>query len=78
MSIPEKSIRIPRKNVLHPLDMVVENPESREDCVRKSLKVRLNGVCAHLSRAEFEVLVSKMTHEQLRGEGILGGRIRPC
>lgn len=53
-------------------------PESREDCVHKDLTRRLKHVCEHLSIAEFEALVMEMTREQLRGEGILGGRVRPC
>ena len=52
------------------------NIESREDCVRKDLTLRLKGVCEHMSKLEFDVLVGDMTREQLRGESIPGRRIR--
>ncbi len=44
--------------------------------MRKDLKRRLKHVCEHLSRVDFDGLVAKMTREQLRGEGIVGRRIR--
>ncbi len=53
-----------------------ESPESREDRVRKDLTNRFRSVCEHLSSVDFDDLVSKMTREQLRGEGMLGRRIR--
>ncbi len=59
-------------------DLNSESAESREDCVRKDLALRLKRVCEHLSIVDFDDLVSKMAHEQLRGEGMLGGMIRPC
>jgi hypothetical protein len=52
--------------------------ESREDCVKKDLTLRLKGVCTHLSSVDFEVLVCDMTRVQLRGEGIPGSKLRPC
>jgi hypothetical protein len=55
-----------------------KNAESREDSVRKDLTRRLKCVCADLSSVEFEVLVTDMTREQLRGEGIPGRKIRHC
>ena len=78
MSVPEKWVRAGGKSVFHSLEPNSKNPESREDSVRKDLTLRLERCCEHLSRIDFEALVSKMTHEQLRGEGILGRRIRPC
>ena len=78
MSIPEKEIRVAGKKVFHPLNIGPENPESREESVRKDLAIRLEHTCEHLSRVDFEALVLKMTREQLRGEGILGRRICPC
>jgi hypothetical protein len=77
MSIPEKWIRA-GATIYHSPDCNSENPESREDCVRKDLTLRLKRACEHLSILDFEALVLKMTREQLRGEGILGRRIRPC
>ena len=64
--------------IFHSPDVNAESTESREDCVRKDLTLRLKRVCEHLSIVDFEALVSKMTREQLRGEGILGRRVRPC
>jgi hypothetical protein len=55
-----------------------KNAESREDSVRKDLTRRLKCVCADLSSVEFEILVTDMTREQLRGEGIPGRKIRHC
>jgi hypothetical protein len=78
MSLQEKWIQVAGKNVFHSPDISPENPESREDSVHKDLAHRLKGVCENLSSVDFDALVSKMTHEQLRGEGILGRRIRPC
>jgi hypothetical protein len=77
MSIPEKRIRVADQNVFRSPDIKTESPESREACVRKDLTVRLKHACAHLSSADFEILVSKLTHEQLRGEGSPGRRIGP-
>ena len=78
MSVPEKWVRVAGKNVFHSPDITLGNPESREDSVRKDLAVRLKRSCEHLSHVDFEALISDMTREQLRGEGILGRRIRPC
>lgn len=67
--IPDKSLQ-PSEEDLTPLQHNSGGPESREDCIRKSLVERLKAVCAHLSPEDFEALVLKMTHEQLRSEGI--------
>ena len=53
------------------------NIESREESVKKDLTLRLKGICEHLSKVEFDVLVTDMTREQLRGESTPGRRIRP-
>jgi hypothetical protein len=45
--------------------------------VRKDLLQRLKPVCDNMSSAEFEALISKMTQEQLRGEGAVHNRTRP-
>ena len=78
MSIPQKWIRVAGSKSSHPADIASDKPESREDSVRKDLTLRLKRSCEHLTNVDFEALVSQMTHEQLRGEGILGRRIRPC
>lgn len=74
-SILDKSVR-PAGGGLTPLRL--GSPESREDCIRKSLEERLKGVCAHLSPEDFAALVLKMTYEQLRSEGIRWRRADPC
>ena len=48
------------------------DPENRESCVRKDLRRRLKSVCDELPKGEFEALVQQMTHEQLRGERVMG------
>jgi hypothetical protein len=78
MSFPEKLFRARAWTALNSLDASGASPESREDRVQKDLTRRLKGVCENLSTTEFEALIVDMTREQLRGEGILGGRIRPC
>ena len=75
--IPAKSIP-PTGDGLTPLHLHRDSPESREDCIRKSLAERLKGVCAHLSPEDFDALVLKMTHEQLRSEGIRWRKTDPC
>lgn len=57
-------------------DISPPNPDNREDCIRKDLTRRLKPACEHLSTADFETLISKMTREQLRGEGLMGRRYR--
>jgi hypothetical protein len=49
----------------------------REECVRKDLVLRLKQICEHLSKAEFDALVLKMTREQLRGEGVVQKKTPP-
>ena len=75
--IPAKSIR-PGEDGFTPLQLNPDKPETREDCIRKSLAERLKGVCAHLSPEDFEALVLKMTREQLRSEGIRWRKADPC
>jgi len=45
-----------------------ERHESHEQSISRSLRERLKGVCAKLSREDFEALIATMTREQLRGE----------
>jgi hypothetical protein len=45
-----------------------ENKESHEESISRSLRERLQGICAKLSREDFEALIATMTREQLRGE----------
>lgn len=77
MSISAKWVRAGGMSVFSSPDPTSESRETREACVRKDLTHRLMHVCEHLSRVDFDDLVAKMTHEQLRGEGILGRRTRP-
>ena len=74
----KKPLRADGEAIFSSLAINNKTLETREDCVRKDLVRRLKCVCEHLSSAEFEALVLKMTREQLRGEGVTHGRIRPC
>jgi hypothetical protein len=76
MLIPKNLIRGYADTLSSSRALDCTNDESREDCVRKDLTHRLKRVCADMSRVDFEVLVSDMTREQLRGESIPGRRIR--
>lgn len=78
MSITEMLIRARAAAAFNSLELDSENLESREDCVRKDLARRLNNICQNLSSGDFEALVMKMTREQMRGEGVTNGRLRPC
>lgn len=75
--IPDKSVP-PARDGITPLHLHPDSPESREDCIRKSLVARLKSVCAHLSPEDFEALVLQMTQEQLRSEGIRWRKADPC
>ena len=50
-------------------DLSAASGDTREDTVRKGLSARLKVVCENLSATDFQALLSKMTREQLRGEG---------
>jgi len=79
MFFSKKPARVPSgETIFSSLALNLKSQESREDCVRNDLMRRLKRVCENLSSAEFEVLVLKMTREQLRGEGAVHGRTRPC
>ena len=75
--IPDKSVRHAGDGPT-PLKHHPDGPESREDCIRKSLVQRLKAVCAHLSSEDFDALVLKMTREQLRSEGVRWRKADPC
>jgi hypothetical protein len=64
------------ETILSSLALNLKSQQSREDCVRKDLTDRLKGVCVDLPLPDFEALISKMTREQLRGEGAVHGRTR--
>jgi hypothetical protein len=79
MIFSTKAGRVPDgETIFSSLALNLKSQESREDCVRKDLTQRLKHICEHLSSTEFEALVLKMTREQLRGEGAVHGRTRPC
>jgi hypothetical protein len=77
MQIPDDLIRRNVDSLLSVRGPGSANSESREDVVRKDLTLRLKGICNQLSKKEFDVLVSDMTREQLRGECMPGRRNRP-
>jgi methyl coenzyme M reductase gamma subunit len=74
---PDSPIQRAAIELLSPREPAGTGRESREDCIKKDLTLRLKGACEHLSKLDFEVLVSDMTREQLRGESVHGRRIRP-
>ena len=74
---PDNRIRRSAETLLSPRELACTGRESREDCIKKDLTLRLKGACEHLSKPDFEVLVSDMTREQLRSENVPGRRIRP-
>ena len=77
MLFPRKRVRVPTgETIVSSLALNLKTQETREDCVRKDLTHRLKHICEDLSVADFEALVLKMTHEQLRGEGAIHGRRR--
>ncbi|HWL40576.1 MAG TPA: hypothetical protein VNO75_10085 [Gemmatimonadaceae bacterium] len=78
MPIPKRWIPGVRQIPLHPGDPDYVSTETREDCVRRSLRSRLKGICGKLSSADFDALIQQMVIEQLRGEGITGMRVRLC
>ena len=79
MFFSKKPATVPKgETIFSSLALNLKSQESREDCVRRDLTHRLKRICENLSVAEFEALVLKMTREQLRGEGVVHGRIRPC
>jgi hypothetical protein len=78
MSITERLFRARAAAVSNSTHPDSESRESREDCVRKDLARRLKHICENLSSADFDALVTKMTLEQMRGEGVSHSRLRPC
>ena len=77
MLFSRKSTRVPDgETIFSSLAINLRSQESREDCMRKDLTLRLTRVCENLSGAEFEALVRKMAREQLRGESAVHGRTR--
>ncbi len=78
MLFPMKSTRASGgETIFSSLAFTLKNQESREDSVRNDLMARLKPICDRMSSAEFEALISKMTREQLRGEGAPYGKTRP-
>jgi hypothetical protein len=79
MLFSRKPPQIPNgETIFSSLALNLKSQESREDCVRKDLTHRLKHICQELSSADFDALILKMTREQLRGEGTVHGRTRPC
>jgi hypothetical protein len=73
-----KPMRVPNgETIFSSLALSLKSQESREQCIRKDLMQRLKPICDNMSSAEFEALVSKMTREQLRGEGAVNGKPQP-
>jgi hypothetical protein len=73
---PDKHARDLLDPLLNSLVPNRTNGESREQFIKQDLTVRLKAACKHLTKLEFDVLVTDMTREQLRGETVPGRRIR--
>ncbi len=54
-----------------------EGSQSRDECVRPDLTRRLKHICENLSTGDFAALITKMTDEQLRSEGLAHRTFRP-
>jgi len=79
MLFSRKQTLVPNgETIFSSLALNLKSQESREESVRKDLMERLKCICENLSSADFEALVLKMTREQLRGEGAVHRRTRPC
>lgn len=69
MSILRKYIRPEGGALPGSSDFDLERSRSRAEAVRQEVRLRLSGVCQHLSPADFDALVLKIARVQLRGEG---------
>ncbi len=78
MSNPEEWVRAGAKSVFNWPLIKSAGSQSREDCVRTDLTRRLKHICENLSSADFAVLITKMTNEQLRSEGLAHRKFHPA
>lgn len=78
MSIPKSMARVRAATLPGSRDRSQDTIESREDCVRKDLTLRMKCVCTNFSSVDFEALVKDMTREQLRGERVPTSRLPRC
>ena len=69
MSDPEKWVRA-GKSVFKWPTVKSESSSDREDRVRADLTRRLKRICENLTAVDFALLITKMTREQLRSEGL--------
>jgi hypothetical protein len=69
MTGPDKWVRVGKSTFRWPV-LKSASSQGREDSVRADLTSRLTHICQHLSRADFAALITKMTLEQLRSEGV--------
>jgi hypothetical protein len=69
MSIPRKFIRPDGGAFPGSPDFELERRRSRAEVVRQEVRLRLGGVCQHLSPDVFDALVLQIARVQLKGEG---------
>src|SRR5712672_2243124 len=77
MLIPQNLSRPRTIAVASPRGPDRKNVESREIVAKADLSRRLKGVCSHLSKVDFDILMCDMTREQLRGERIPTRKVGP-
>jgi hypothetical protein len=72
MPFHERFLSIKSEGVPGAPDVKYPNSAERELFVRTDLTRRLKNICESMSSAEFEVLLEKMTREQLRDDASRG------
>lgn len=72
MSIPETFLRVKSQSAFSAFEGKYPGSGERELYVRTDLTRRLKHICEDMSAAEFEVLLAKMTREQLRDDASRG------
>ncbi|MEX2109332.1 MAG: hypothetical protein WD802_01840 [Gemmatimonadaceae bacterium] len=72
MPFHERFLRVKPEDVSIVPDTKYPTSEEREVFVRTDLTRRLKKICENMSGAEFEVLLAKMTREQLRDDASRG------
>ena len=72
MPFDERFLPVKSESVFSAFDNNHQGSAERELYVRADLTRRLKHICENMSTAEFEVLLAKMTREQLRDDASRG------
>lgn len=72
MPFHERFLPVRPESVFGAPDSKYPSSDERELFVRTDLTRRLKNICENMSSAEFEVLLAKMTREQLRDDASRG------